>query len=583
MEKGSRILITVGLAFFMVFWSWMGTPSHGAPAKAAIPSGKAVEVKEPQYGGTLTFSRALNPIAWDIGEWVWKHSNDTGFVMEHLLMGDLQKGPRGTNQFAFHTTSWIPPEFTRGELAERWEVKKNPMQIRIYLRKGVKWQEKPGVMKSRELTASDVVYSLTRLKTSRKAIPQFLDFLGKIETPDNYTVVINMTEWCVDWPYRIGWGYFDAIQAPEQEKAPGGPNKWENLTGTGPFMLTEYKDGHSQVYTKNPHYWDTETIHGKKYRLPFVDKIYISLIRDEQTRLAAFRSGKLDLLMAINWKYVDELKKSLPSLKWGRILGTGNFSMAMRMDRKPFNDIRVRRAMNLAVNKKEIIESFYGGNAELHTYPFPPSFKEVYTPLEKLPPAARELYSYDPVKAKKLLAEAGYPNGFSFKAQIANNSETGLDLAAMVASYLSKIGVKMELEPMDYTPHMGKMIRKTHAEGFFFANDHGSPYSGIRKNFMTGQTWNPHMMADPYLDKAWTEAAENPNLSEKERLEIMKKLAVYALEQAPAIVLPTAYGYSAWWPWVKNFYGEFYAGAQNSGPIYARVWIDQELKKKMGF
>ncbi|MEW6184177.1 MAG: ABC transporter substrate-binding protein [Thermodesulfobacteriota bacterium] len=580
MKKGFLGAFALLLGLSLIF---VGVDSFGATAKKAAPVQKSDSAKEPQYGGTVTFSRALNPIAWDKAEWAWKHANDTGFFMEHLLAGDLQKGPRGTNQFSFHNTSWIPPEVTRGELLESWEVKKTPMQIILRLRKGIMWQEKPGIMKARELTAEDIVYNINRQKNARKAIPLYLDFVGKMETPDKYTVVINMTEWCVDWFYRIGWGYYDAIQAPEQEKAPGGPNKWENSTGTGPFMITEYKDGHSQIYTKNPNYWDSEIINGKKYKLPFVDKIHITLIRDEQTRIAAFRSGKLDLLMALNWKYVDELKKSLPQLKWGRILATGNFSMALRMDRKPFNDIRVRRAMNLAVNKKEIIDTFYGGNAELHTYPFPPSFKEVYTPLEKLSPAAQELYKYDPAKAKQLLAEAGYPNGFSIKAQIANNSDTGMDLAAMVVSYLGKIGVKVDLEPMDFIPHMGRMIRKTHSEGFFFSNDHGSPYSGIRKNFMTGQTWNPHMMSDAYLDKACTEAMENPKLTEKQRLEIIKKLAVYALEQAPCIVLPTAYGNSAWWPWVQNFYGEFFAGAQNSGPIYARVWIDQEMKKKMGY
>jgi peptide/nickel transport system substrate-binding protein len=587
MKKFFYEFMITGLVLSVLFigFSAYGAPSKSAGVKAKEPVAKAAvpSAKPPQYGGTVTFSRGVTPIAWDNSEWTYKHANDTGFYMEHLMMGDLQKGPRGANQFAFHTSSWIPPEATRGELLESWEVKNNPMQIILHLRKGIMWQEKPGVMKARELVADDVVYSLTRIKTSRKAIPLFMDFVGKMETPDKYTVVINMTEWCVDWPYRIGWGFYDAIQAPEQEKAPGGPNKWENATGTGPFMITEYKDGHSQVYTKNPKYWDSEVIGGKKYQLPFVDRIHIPIIKDDQTRIASFRSGKLDLLMALNWKYVDELKKSIPQLKWGRILATGNFTMAMRMDKKPFNDIRVRRAMNLAINKKEIINSFYGGNAEMHTYPFPPSFKDVYTPLEKLPPAAQELYTYDPAKAKKLLAEAGYPNGFSFKAQIANNSDTGLDLGAMITSYLEKVGVKLELEPMDSTPALGRMMRKNHSEGYFFSNDHGSPYSGIRKNFMTGQTWNPHMMSDPYIDKEWTEAAENPKLTEKQRLEVMKKLAVYAFEQVPCIVLPSAYSYSTWWPWVQNFYGEFYAGAANSGPIYARVWIDQELKKKMGF
>ena len=63
----------------------------------------------------------------------------------------------------------------------------------------------------------------------------------------------------------------------------------------------------------------------------------------------------------------------------------------------------------------------------------------------------------------------------------------------------------------------------------------------------------------------------------------MKKLAVYALEQAPAIILPTSYVYAAWWPWVKNYYGEQRVGGQRSAPILARIWIDQEMKKKMGY
>ncbi len=350
-------------------------------------------------------------------------------------------------------------------------------------------------MKAREFVADDVVYAINRLKNSRKAIPLYMDFVGKMETPDKYTVVINMPEWKVDWWYSLGWGYYDAIQAPEQEKAPGGANKWENACGTGPYMLTEYKEGHSQIYTKNPKYWDSETIGGKKYKLPFTDKVVMQIIKDEATQIASLRTGKIDLMLAMNWKYVDGLKKSNPQLQWSRWLYTDNFTVALRMDQKPFNDIRVRRAMNLAINKKEIIDSFYGGNAELHTYPFPPSFTDVYTPVEKLPPAARELFTYNPEKAKKLLAEAGYPNGFTFKAQISNASQTGMDLAAMVVAYLAKIGVTLVLEPMDYPSYLSRMTKKNHSEGYFFSNDQGTPFAGIRKNFLTGQTWNPHMMS----------------------------------------------------------------------------------------
>ena len=553
----------------------LGSFAYGATAKGA-------SVKQPQYGGTLTIVTDMNPITWDINDWIWKHANDTGFYMEHLLMGDLQKGPRGTNQYAFHDGGWIPPDVLRGQLLQSWEVKKNPLQLIFHLRKGVMWQEKPGVMNARELVADDVVYSINRLKKSPKAIPLYMDFVGKMETPDKYTLVINMPEWKVDWWYSLGWGYYDAIQAPEQEKAPGGPGRWENATGTGPFMITEYKDGHSQTYTKNPKYWDSEVIGGKKYKLPFVDKVQKMIIKDEQTRLASFRSGKIDIL-GIDWKFVDELKKSNPQLIWKRALLSTNFTMAFRMNQKPFNDIRVRRALNLAINKKEIIDSFYKGNAELHTYPFPPSFMGVYTSLDKLPPAARELYTYNPEKAKKLLAEAGYPNGFTFKAQIANNFPAQLDLAAMVVAYLDKIGVKLELDPMDYSLWVTRMMKKNHSEGIFFNNDQGGPFSGIRKNFMTGQTWNPHMMSDPYMDKTWSDTVENPKLTTKQSMEVMKKLAIYALEQVPAIILPTPYFYMSWWPWVQNYYGELFLGAQNGTMINSRIWIDQEMKKKMGY
>jgi peptide/nickel transport system substrate-binding protein len=538
-----------------------------------------------QYGGTLTYldqSPGVNPMSWDNVDIVWKHGQDNGFFKEALMMGDLQKGPRGTNEYAFQAGAYIPSDVLRGELAERWEVKNNPLRVLFYLRKGVYWQEKPGVMKAREFTADDVVYSQTRVKNSPKDAGR-LAFEDRWEALDKYTAVMYMKEWNTEWAYRMAWGYYDAIQAPEQEKAPGGPKRWENVTGTGPYMLTEYKEGHSQIYTKNQNYWDSETIGGKKYKLPFTDKVIMMIIKDEATQLASLRTGKIDLMMALNWKHIDGLKKSNPQLQFARYLATSNYTMAMRMDMKPFNDIRVRRAMNLTVNKQEIIDSFFGGNAEMHTYPFPPTFKSVYTPLDQLPPSARELYSYNPEKAKKLLAEAGYPNGFTFKAQIPNSSQTGLDLGAMVAAYLAKIGVTLVLEPMDYASWLSRMTRKNHTEGIFFSNDHGTPYAGIRKNFAKGETWNPHMMDDPFIDKTHSETVENPKLSEKQKLAVMKKLAVYALDQAPCILLPLSYTYSAYWPWVKNYYGEQRVACQRSAPIMARIWIDQEMKKKMGY
>lgn len=546
--------------------------------------------EEVKYGGTLkmiNFGTSLSFHTPDVADWDWKHGHDTGLVMEHLFMGDLQKGPRGTNEYAFHASGWIPPSVMRGELVESWEVEQDPLALVFHLRKGVYWQAKKGVMKRREFVASDVVYSQTRLKNSRKAIATYVDW-ATWKVRDKYTVVAELSKWNANWPYRFGWGYYDGIQAPEQEQIKDGkkvvnPKLWKNMTGTGPYMLTDNKKGHSTTYTKNPDYWDSTIIDGKKYKLPFTDKIVFSLIKDRLTRVSTLRTGKVDLYMGVDVRDVAGLKKSKPALKWAKYPSTGGFMVSLRMDTDPFTDIRVRRALNIAVNQQEIIDTFMEGEGNLVNYPFPFSFPTVHTALKDLPKEAQELYTYNPEKAKKMLAEAGYPNGFTFKAQISNSDQTGLDIGSMVAAHLAKVGVKLELQPMDYTSYRSMMIKKKHGPGYFFSNDHGNPFATIRKNFVTNQTWNPYMFDDKYLNDTFYNTIEDATISSKDAYATMKKLAVYALNQAPAIWLPGGYGYNAWWPWVKNYYGELRVGAWRPSRIFSTIWIDQDLKKKMGY
>ena len=135
--------------------------------------------------------------------------------------------------------------------------------------------------------------------------------------------------------------------------------------------------------------------------------------------------------------------------------------MVLRTDQKPFDDIRVRRALNMAVNKDEIIKSFYNGNAELFAYPMHPAYEGYYEPLSAMPDSVKELFTYNPEKAKKLLAEAGYPNGFTFKVQASAANPGHLDLLPMVAAYLEQVGVKIEIQPMEYAAFLSVMSNKT--------------------------------------------------------------------------------------------------------------------------
>ena len=552
-----------------------------AAAALFAPALALAQAEKPQYGGSLNIGNVyvtVSPMSADTGDWAWKHSQDTGLAYEQLFAADLSKSKRKGGAYDFTSDAWLPADALRGELAEKWEMKQNPVRVEVQLRKGVMFPAKAGVMEARELTAEDVVFSFDRLNKSPKKIPGYFDHVEKVEATAKHTVVFTLKNYNAEWDYRFGWGYYSGVIAKEVVAA--GASNWKNMNGTGPFQLADYVQGNSLVFQKNPIYWDTEKIGGQDYKLPFVDKVTYRFIKDEQTFVTALRTAKLDVLEAVRWSHVAELKKSAPKIQWHRYLSNGGQFISMRMDQKPFDDIRVRRAMNLAINRAEIVKSYYGGNAEVLAYPMHPTYTGYHEPLEQMPDAVKELYSYNPKKAKELLAEAGYPNGFSFKVQTSSASVEG-DLLQLVGAYLEKIGVKMEIQTLEYGAYFSAMMTKTNAAGYFMFLGNTNPTTALRKSFVKGNVWNPAQFSDPEIDKKMAEVLAESN--ERVRQVKVRLMTREILEKAPLIYLPTAYVYTGWWPWVKNYGGELRAGAERPGPIHARMWVDQDMKKQMGF
>jgi peptide/nickel transport system substrate-binding protein len=548
---------------------------------ACFFSSANAQTAKPQYGGTLQVTNTtptLSAQSWDPQEWHWKLNADTGLYLEQLFAGDLDKGVRKGGKHRFVTDAWLPSDAIRGELAEKWAWE-DPNTLAITLRKGVMIPDKPGVSKAREFTSEDVLFSYERLDKSPKKIPTYFDHIAKVEARDKYTVVFRFKDYLAEWDYRFGWGYYSLIMP--KEYAGIDARDWKNAVGTGPFQIVEFINGNSQTYAKNPVYWDKETIGGTAYKLPFVDRFVYRTIKDEATQHTALRSARIDILELVRWTAVDELKKSAPQLKWARRLSAAGSFLAMRTDRKPFDDIRVRRALNMAVNKQEIVKSYYGGNAELFAYPMHPEYAGYFEPLEKMPASVKELFTYDPAKAKKLLAEAGYPNGFSFKVQVTTANFEHMELLPLVAGYLEKVGVKVEIVPMEYPAYLAAMTSKKHEAGYFLLRTHTNPTAGLRSSFVTGQTWNPSMWSDPAFDKKIDELYRTRE--EPKRQQMVREMTAEMIDKAPYLWLPVPYIYSAWWPWVQNYEGELWVGALRSAPVYARIWIDLDMKKKMGF
>jgi len=533
--------------------------------------------KGPQYGGTLVVLHAhcgLEPASWDPADCNWIGDPFMSPYMENLVMGDFEKyGPRGTNQFPFTDMEYIPTEFLRGCLAESWELP-DAITVIYHIRKGVYWQDKPGVMASRELTADDVAFAKTRVVTSGRC--PYYENVQSVTALDRYTVEVKLKEYQGNWLLPLSWGYFQKIYPPELVEA--GIKDWRNAVGTGPFMLVDYVSGSCLTFERNPIYWDTTTIDGKEYKLPFVDRLVWPIILDESTQLAALRTGKCDIEEAVSWKYVESLEQSNPELIRYKRMGTTGYVIAARMDTPPFSDFRIRKAMSISIDRQAIMESLHGGYAEILNFPYSMNWPtDLYTPFEELPDSAKELFQFDLEEAKQLMAEAGYPNGF--KAEIVCTS-TWADTISLLEDFWSPLGIDLDIKVVEYGVYYAIMRGKTHKHLYAMSKGCGDPFSVL---LVIGhdpeQFWNPSMFNDPYFTETFDKARAEPDVAKAKKL--LKELNVYIIEQCPYIILPNAYFFSYAWPWVKNWYGELNANVRSPGQIHARVWIDRDLKYKM--
>lgn len=537
-------------------------------------------VEEPLYGGTLRIITTTNqdPLSWDIAECQAIQNQISSPFLENLLVGNIDRGVRGTGEFSFVAHEWIPDSAYTGSLAESWEILQDPLRLVFHLRQGVMWQERSGVMAAREFVADDVVYALKRYDETPRSSPARLEWVTSFTAADKYTVVLELNRFHANWGYLIAWGWTTKIYPREVVEA--GANNWKNQSGTGPFRIVDYVEGSSLVYDRNLNYWGKGIINGEEYQLPLVDTMVYHLVPDESTRNAALTTGKVDILEGVSWKFGVPIRESHPELLTWDLLGSGTYLVAMRIDTPPFDDLRVRRAMAMAIDRQAVLDAVYVGAGVLHAHPLYPGYPEtIYTPLEKLPPEVQELYSYNPEEAKRLLAEAGYPEGFKTSI-VMQNDPIPVDIISMYADFWADIGVELEMDAMEWAAQYSIMANQSHEQMLAFGRGNTNPFNVLRAIFLCEQWWNPAMLCDQkYEDMYWT-AAETTDTEKREAM--VKEMAVYLLTQVPYISGPGTYYMRFAWPWVKNYYGESDFAYFNAVPGYARIWIDEDLKKEMG-
>ena len=313
-------------------------------------------------------------------------------------------------------------------------------------------------------------------------------------------------------------GIGDSIVNREAFEEWGDLTTWQHTLGTGPFMLDEVITGTSYTWVKNPNYWEHDE-NNPENQLPYIDRFRLLEISDFSTQKAAFRTGKIDGL-GDYWLHVNVLPKDVkgilrsnPETKVASRPGESwtigmNFNWDMETaGGKPWGDIRVRQALQMAINREEIAEEFYRGYVTPDPYPLMGSLvKGFFTPFEEWPEETKKYFRYDPEAARQLLAEAGYPNCFKVDLWIGTGQQDP-ELAQLWKSYLADIGVEMtivEFEWGELWAHLGANELEDWNQDW--AGTQGAPLLRIGGNFTSNGPWNRGRWNDPIIDSKYKQA-----------------------------------------------------------------------------
>ncbi|MFC2057114.1 ABC transporter substrate-binding protein [Chloroflexota bacterium] len=561
----------------------------------------------PKYGGLLKIPFYQNITEFD--EIVGSGAvNDVTLHLtnEELWQGDWARGPAGG--YGTNETDWTGQgdvwALKTGHIAESWElptkIEGDLAAVYFHIRKGIKWALNPVnprpaevLVGGRELTTDDVVFSLRQVIQDPRS-----DFRAKnldiadsiITSPEEWTVKIEFP-WDVFETGVSRFGNCVRMVPPEVVEEYDLMSKWNLSVGTGPFILADFVDGSVATLVRNPDYWMKDPVGpGKGNQLPYIDGLKYFIIPDQSTMYAAFRTGKLDwggsFAQVISKEDADILKKQVPQLKSKRTaVASPSFHIGMKIDREPFNDIRVRRALMMAIDFESIKRDLYGGDAQILTWPIPyvKEYADAYLGLDdpECPESVKELYSYNPEKAKALLAEAGYADGLKTSLIVRSRPEI-IDYFSIYVDMWSKVGVDCELLIKEGGA-FSTVIRNQEFEHMlsFGSTSIGRVYR--MTPFRGAGLHNPSSIDDPLVDEAFVKvqrAIAVGNFDEANRLS--KELMKYVLDQAWQIPKVFPANNYLWWPWVKNYSGEYFLGYTDiNWPTW--IWLDQELKESMGY
>jgi peptide/nickel transport system substrate-binding protein len=388
------------------------------------------EAETPVRGGKLTVALPTEPPGLD-------PTTNTAAVIDRVLYNNVYQGLVRVNR-----NGEVVPS-----LARDWEVSNDGVLYRFHLKEGVRFHD------GSKFTAEDVIFSLNRARGGEVSVPnpEYFEPIKEVRSPNPFTVEILLSRPSSSFLFNLARG--DSVILPKGVSEPA-----TRPVGTGPFEFVDWKRGSSVTLERFEGYYEE--------KLPYLDRVVFKFIGDPSTRIAGLRSGGIDAIAYLNSPENALKIKESSSLKVLEGVTTWEVILSMNNARKPFSNPLVRKAINYAIDRDEVIEGA--------TFGFGKPIGSLMSPSNPNYLDLAWLYPHNTDKAKELLKQAGYSDGFEAKLTLPSNYDLSLRSGKIVANQLEEVGIQLEIQKISWAQWLEQVFKNAgydltvigHAEAF---------------------------------------------------------------------------------------------------------------------
>lgn len=515
-----------------------GTESEGESSNEMSATG-------PKTGGVLVFARSGDSVGLDPG----RETDGESFYGSTQIFDNLVEFKPGTTE--------VQPA-----LAESWDVSDDGLEFTFNLRSGVEFHD------GTPFNAEAVKFSFDRQMLEDHpyydhgpwkyfAGMGMGDIINEIVVVDDVTVkfVLNKPE----APFIANLAMdFAAIVSPTAVE------KYDeefssNPVGTGPFKLVSWTKDDSIVLEANRDYWGEG---------PYLDRLILRVIPDATARYLALKNGEVDVIDFPSAEDL-ELMEEDPNIELIQQPGLNVGYIAMNVEKEPFGSKLVRQAMNYAINKEDIIDAVYGSAGRVAHNPIPPT---IWSYNDEIDP-----YPYDPEKAKELLAEAGYPDGFTtdlWAMPVARPyNPNARRIAEIVQAQLAEIGVDIEIVSYDWGTYLDRTDNGEHSMAMLgWTGDNGDPDNFIYLLLSADSAVPPAMNISFWKNEEFTDLTRRAKTiyDQEARAELYMEAQEIFHEEAPWVPI----AHSVVTVPVRNYVRNFVIYPTGKR-VFQRVWLDK--------